>query len=59
MELKEAQRKAALPKSKLQLRRIEESKEIKAHGKYYELVRWRGLYISYMQKQQYVASSAI
>jgi len=32
MELKEAQRKAALPKSKLQLRRIAENKEIKKHA---------------------------
>ena len=32
MEQKEAQRKAALPKSKLQLRKIEEAKLIKAHG---------------------------
>ena len=32
MELKEAQRKAALPKSKLQLRKIEENRMIKIHG---------------------------
>merc|ERR1719281_1958408 len=32
MELKEAQRKAALPKSKLQLRRIEDAKHIKEHA---------------------------
>lgn len=32
MEKKEAQRKAALPKSKLQLRKIEEAKLIKAHA---------------------------
>lgn len=32
MEEKEAQRKAMLPKSKLQLRRIEEAKQIKAHA---------------------------
>ena len=32
MELKEAQRKAALPKSKLQLRRIAENKETRKHG---------------------------
>ena len=39
MELKEAQRKAALPKSKLQLRRIAENEEIKKHGSYCDLVR--------------------